>query len=140
MISRPLSSPRKRVFFLSVPQRVFSLRTGAPRSFRRKSSARTRILSYGLGPRSYCEVFWPPTPHIPESISGALSDNQGNEAVRRETASRARHRVETSSRVSSVSQGSPASATAERAFLCGPFPPESCWQNLQALRGVGGER
>src|SRR5207245_10422882 len=106
---------------LSLPQRVFSLRPGAPRSFRRKRNARTRILSYGLGPRPYCEVFWPPTSHIPESIRRALSNNQGNEAVRRKTASRTRHRAETSSCLPSVSQGSPASATAERAFLCRPF-------------------
>jgi len=65
---------------LSVPQRVFSLRTGAPGSFRRKSGARTRILHYGLRPRPYCEVFWPPTTHIPQSLCRDLSHDQGNEA------------------------------------------------------------
>src|SRR6266702_3524194 len=73
----------KRVFSLSVPQRVFSLRTGAPRSFRRKSGARTRILHYGIRPRPYCEVFWPPTPHIPQSIRRDLSHDQGKEAPHR---------------------------------------------------------
>src|SRR6266852_4246873 len=112
MISWPLSLARKRVFFLSVPQRVFSLRTGAPRSFRRKSGARTRILHYGLRPRPYCEVFWPPTTHISESLRRDLSHDQGNEAPRREETSRTRYRNEAGNRLPPVSQGSSAPATA----------------------------
>src|SRR5216683_6020807 len=130
----------KWVFSLSVPQRVFSLRTGAPRSFRRKSDARTRILHYGLRPRPYCEVFWPPTPHIPQSIRRDLSHDQRNEAPRREETSRTCHRDEAGNRLPPVSQRSPAQETIERAFLCGPFSTKSRRKDLQAPRRVRGER
>src|SRR6266699_6521809 len=40
----------KRVFSLSVPQRVFSLRTGAPRSFRRKAVPERGYSITGLDP------------------------------------------------------------------------------------------